>query len=121
MAVRRVLLTAVVSSLVVAASTGCGDHGDPDPGGRMFVALRTVEGVLPPDATGVIRQASEPRWTSCDGRKDTFGWSDASVTLSFTTATQPASLVAAAESGMLAAGWTLTAYAPPHGQRAGGC
>lgn len=48
-------------------------HGDPDPGGRLLSGLRTVEQAVPADAEVLLRQANEPSWDSCDGRKGTFG------------------------------------------------
>ena len=81
-------------------------HGDPDPGGRILVALQPVEGAAPDDAVVVNRQESGAHWDSCDGRTGTFGWSDIRVIVAFHTTTQPDALISLVDRRMVAIGWT---------------
>jgi hypothetical protein len=67
---------------------------------------------LPQDATGVSRQNNKAQWDSCDGRKETFGWSDISVIITFKTMTQPDALVSLIDGRMVAIGWTSTSDLP---------
>ena len=106
----RRLAALAVGVVVGAVSAACAparsDHGDPDPGGRILVALKTVERAVPADARQVLRQANEPRWDSCDGRAGTFGWDDVTVYTQFRTGQRPRRLIATVGEAMRAAGWT---------------
>jgi len=72
----------LVAGCLVLALSGCG-HGDPDPGGRILTALRSIESAVPTGATDVRTQDAEPLWDSCDGRPGTEGWSVISVDIEF--------------------------------------
>ena len=91
-------------------------HGDPDPGGRILAALRTVEPAVPPDAEVMLRQAVEPRWDSCDARVGTVGWDDVTVAVQFRTGGPPEAVIARADAVLAAAGWHRTqAFGSPLG------
>jgi hypothetical protein len=81
-------------------------HGDPDPGGRILSALKSIESALPDGATEVTRQYAQPHWDSCDGREGTFGWSSIAVIVNFRTDSPADSLLLSASGPMDAAGWS---------------
>ncbi len=90
--------------ILVAALNGCG-RGDPDPGGRILTALKSVEVALPADATSVHREYVEPKWDSCDARPETEGWSDAMVLIDFRTDLDPEAWGEHAGQALESAGW----------------
>lgn len=111
---RRLLLGAavvVIAGLAVAGLLVAGrlvnrsPHGDPDPGGRILAGLRTVESAIPADAEVLQRQADEPLWDSCDGRAQTAGWDDVTVSVQFRTTQPPETLLAQVQTALSAAGW----------------
>jgi hypothetical protein len=104
--VARVACCCLALSVGACAARGPGGHGDPDPGRAILAVLQPIGGALPDDATGVRRQDSEPQWSSCDGRPGTYGWTDVSVLIDFTTATPPDALISRADNRMVALGWT---------------
>jgi hypothetical protein len=83
-------------------------HGDPDPGGRILSALKSIESAVPDSATAVTRQYAEPHWDSCDGREGTFGWSSIAVILTFRTGMPADSLLPYVSGPMEAADWSKT-------------
>lgn len=101
-----VLVTVGVSAASVAARS---DHGNPDPGGHVLAALKTVERAVPANAQVMLRQANEPGWDSCDGRTGAFGWDDVTVGVQFRTIAAPHRLVSEADAALHAAGWQRTA------------
>jgi hypothetical protein len=96
----------VIASCVIVALSGCG-HGDPDPGGRILDALKTVQAAVPSDATDVSTQYAEPHWDSCDGRPGTEGWSDVTVDVSFSSDRPGQELVGGAAPELAAAAWSV--------------
>lgn len=110
---RRSLLVGV-AFVVVAGSVGGAwavfrsSHGNPDPGGHILTALKSVERAVPAGAQVSLRQASEPGWDSCDGRSGTFGWDDITVGVQFFTSVSPTVLVANTDKTLRAIGWQRT-------------
>jgi hypothetical protein len=106
---RRWLL--VILAVVVAGGAGAtwittrSPRGNPDPGGRILAGLQTVESAIPADAEVMLRQASEPRWDSCDGRAGTFGWDNVTVNVQFRETEKPDALVAHIDEVLTGAGW----------------
>lgn len=81
--------------------------GNPDPGGVALQLLRTVRAAVPAGAQLLAgEQASEPRWSSCDGDAATGGWSDAAVSFDFRTDIALDAVVSGASSALADAGWT---------------
>jgi hypothetical protein len=103
----RVAIAALfpITGLVGLLLYGVPGHGDPDPGGKTLVALRSIETALPPFARDVGRQYIEAVWGSCDGRPGTFGWSDIGVYLMFGTAQESSFVVAYVTARLESIGW----------------
>ena len=57
--------------------------GDPDPGHQRLAALRPIEHALPAEVAKVDAHEYEPQWDSCDGQRSTYGWDDATITMTF--------------------------------------
>jgi hypothetical protein len=60
-------------------------RGNPDPRGRILAQLAAVASSLPNDAVIAYRTDQEPKSDSCDGRRGTEGWDNASVSIGFTS------------------------------------
>ena len=105
-------LAAIASLILIAGLVGLlihgwKIHGDPDPGGQILDALRTVEAAVPPAAIDVSEEYGEAHWDSCDGRAGTFGWSEISVILTFGTTLDPSALISYVTGRLEAGGWTM--------------
>jgi hypothetical protein len=101
-------LLLATGSLVAGCTATPSAHGDPDLGGQVLTALKSVEPALPDHAQVLLHQAHEPTWDSCGGRSGTFGWSNVSVNIQFRTndTNDPADAVlASADHTLSAAGW----------------
>lgn len=83
--------------------------GSPDPGGQTLTALEQALLVLPPHAQIKGKQASEPRWSSCDGDPKTYGWTTADVVAVFITREPASDLERRARSVLRRKGWKLEA------------
>lgn len=102
----RVAGGSLAVGLVAGWAMNAVTHGTPDPGGRSFARLQTVLTALPRDAQVILQQASEPQWTSCDGRAGTSGWTPVTISTQFRTHESPAELLATAGRRLAAAGWS---------------
>ena len=99
-------IAALAACCLVVALAGCG-HGDPDPGGGILDALKTVQVAVPSDATNVVANFAEPYWEpGCDGSKGTEGWSDVTVDISFSSDRPGQELIYAAQPPLAEAGWS---------------
>ena len=99
------LLACAAAAVVGIALSRSSSHGDPDPGGRTFSALQPVESAVPDGVAVLVCQEARAQWSSCDGRPGTFGWTDITVVLSFTTTTPANVLISQVNDTMTAIGW----------------
>ena len=111
---------AIGAALIVLLAAGVAywlhpKRSNPDPGGRILAQLARVAGALPSDATVLYRRDGEPTWDSCDGVGSTAGWTDASVTLGFTTGQTADLLLAHVQNVVASLGWGSFARAPVPG------
>ena len=101
----------VIATLVVAAviivrlHEPPGPVGNPDPGHRLMAAIEPVLSVVPAGAVLSMKQANEPQWDSCDGRRSTYGWDPVTVIAVFTGGGAPTQVVAHVDAGLRAMGW----------------
>jgi hypothetical protein len=103
---RRSLLFVVAWLVAFAIACDGNGRGDPDPGGRILTALKSIETAIPGEAIDVTRQYAEPHWDSCGGREETAGWSSVTVVITFRTDMSHDSLLQYASERLNAAGWS---------------
>jgi hypothetical protein len=77
-----------------------------DPGGRILGQLKPAAQALPGDAHVIYRYDIEPKWDSCDGRPETYGWGDVIVQIHFESRTPATSIVQHANEDLSRLGWS---------------
>jgi hypothetical protein len=91
-------------------------RGNPDPRGRILAQLAAVARSLPNDAVIAYRTDQEPKWDSCDGRRGTEGWDNASVSIGFTSGQAADDVLAHVEDAVGHLGWeSFSQAAVPQG------
>ena len=104
---RTVLFVAYALSVTIGVATvfRTSGHGGGDPGGVILKQLARTAAALPSDAMVAFDHRDEPHWDSCDGMKDTFGWSAAAVQIHFASASSESKVLQNADRAMQLAGW----------------
>lgn len=102
----RALCTVLaVTAALTAACSGSG-RGDPDPHGLALGKLTTIRDAVPAGARVQLNQAYESHWDRCGSNSSGAGFSDAAITIQFTSARAAAAIVASADTALHAAGWS---------------
>jgi hypothetical protein len=107
---RRWVLVAAAVGVCLLVSIGifafAKRHGDPDPDGRIADALKSIDAAIPDGASNLQTSVGVPQWSACDGRADTYGWTEVSRFITFATATDPEELGSSANTKLTASGWS---------------
>jgi hypothetical protein len=90
-------------SVVVGGCSGFG-HGDGDAGGARLELVKTARVAAPQGAQVMVRTASEPQWTSCDGKRG-WGWTDPTLGVEFNSMLSDQAVLSDARAAMASHGW----------------
>jgi hypothetical protein len=93
--------------------------GNPDPGGRIFTALKPVAEAIPSGSAVMYRHLDEPLVDSCDGNPATRGWSSVVAQVAFRSPLAAESVLEDVDSRLSALGWRDTGQAMANGQPEG--